>query len=292
MDSNAAELADRLQTHVRYLAEETGERNAFRYASLEQARRYIESVFTRAEYQVRHDSYEISGRTYHNVIAELAGSENRVIVIGAHYDTAPGTPGADDNASGVAALLELARSLRRFSPGPAIRWIAFTLEEPPYFGSALMGSRVHARKCRQRGERVAGMLSLEMLGYYCDLPGSQEYPLPFLSWLLPDRGNFIALAGNLRSWRLVRKVAGRMAKAGGIPIEHVALPVPGAGLSDNRSFWEEGYPALMITDTAFFRNPHYHARSDLPETLDDARMAAVVRALEKAIRACWAGPQR
>jgi Zn-dependent M28 family amino/carboxypeptidase len=285
-------LADRLRAHVYYLAGEVGERNSLRYANLEQARRYLEQAFTQAEYEIRHDAYEVSGRTYRNVVAERKGTRQQVVVIGAHYDTAPGTPGADDNASGVAALLELARLLRRFVPAPAIRWIAFTLEEPPYFGTALMGSRIHARNCREHAERVAGMISLEMTGYYSDLPGSQSYPLPFLRRFFPVCGNFIALAGNFRSRRLVRKVARRMAATGRIPVERAALPfLPGAGLSDNWSFWEEGCPALMLTDTAFFRNPHYHLPSDLPETLDYARMAAAVQALESAIRACWAARQ-
>jgi hypothetical protein len=129
------------------------------------------------------------------------------------------------------------------------------------------------------------MISFEMLGYYSGLPGSQRYPLPFMGWFYPDRGNFIALAGNSRSRHLVRKIAGRLLEASDIPVEYAAFPlVPGASLSDNWSFWKEGYPALMITDTAFFRNPHYHTRSDLPETLDYTRMAALVEALDKTIR--------
>ncbi len=286
------DLARRLRAHVDYLAGEAGERNSRFYESLERARLYIEHALTEADYEIKHDAYVLSGRTYRNVVAERKGTAERVVVIGAHYDTAPGTPGADDNASGVATLLELARSLRAFAPAPTIRWIAFTLEEPPYFGTSLMGSRVHARKCRERAERVEGMMSLEMTGYYSDLPASQRYPLPFLSWFFSSRGNFIAVVGNFHSRRLARRVAGGMAEAGGIPIEQTAFPLPGAGLSDNWSFWEEGYPALMITDTAFFRNPHYHLRSDLPETLDYGRMAATVTALDRAIRVCWGGPRQ
>ena len=281
-------LASRLGRHVDYLAEKLGERNPIRYASLEQARLYIEETFGRAGYEVGHDTYEIGGRAFRNVIAELPGTAKQVVVIGAHYDTVPGTPGADDNASGVAVLLELARLLRGFRPAPVIRWVAFTLEEPPYYRSALMGSRVHARKCRERAEQVAGMISLEMLGYYSDLAGSQSYPLGFLRRLYPGCGNFIGLAGNFRSLRLVRMLARRMSEAAAIPVEHAAFPlVPGADLSDNWSFWEESYPALMITDTAFFRNPHYHLPTDRADTLDYERMAAVVTALEYAIRKAW-----
>ncbi len=147
-----------------------------------------------------------------------------------------------------------------------------------------MGSRIHARKCRTRAERIACMISFEMLGYYSDVPGSQRYPLPFMSWFYPDCGSFIALAGNSRSRHVVRKLGGRLMEAGDIPVECAAFPLlPGASLSDNWSFWKEGYSALMITDTAFFRNPHYHMPSDLPETLNYTRMAGLVRALGKAL---------
>ncbi len=286
MDSvSHVDLAARLRAHVMRLAGEIGERNSTSYAALEEARLYIEQSFAQAGYETRHDAYKVAGRIYRNAVAERGGGLERIFIVGAHYDTAPGTPGADDNASGVAVLLELARLQRDFARGPAIRWIAFTLEEPPYYRTPLMGSRIHARKCRQRAEAIGGMVSLEMLGYYRDSPGSQWYPLPFLRLFYPDRGDFIALAGNFRSRRLVRDMARWMSKAGGIPVVSASFPfVPGAGLSDNWSFWKEGYPALMITDTAFFRNPHYHRGSDLPETLDYPRMAALVAALDKAIR--------
>ena len=277
----------RLRMHVQRLSADLGERNAFRYQSLESARLYIEQVFTQAGYPIRHDTYEVSGRTYRNVIAERQAYQaaERVLILGAHYDTAPGTPGADDNASGVAALLELARLLADFASEPAIRWVAFTLEEPPFYRSRLMGSRVHARKCRQQAERIAGMISLEMVGYYSDRPGSQWYPLPFMGWFYPSCGNFIGVTGNCRSRRLVRRIAARLSEAGELPVEYAAFPLmPGAGLSDNWSFWKEGYPAAMVTDTSFFRNPHYHRPSDLPETLDYSRLAALVAGLEKALR--------
>ena len=163
------DLAARLQKHVRHLAGEIGEHNSIVYASLEQARLYIEQCFSQAGYEIQHDAYEVASRTYQNVIVEHPGSDEGVVVIGADYDTAPGTPGADDNASGVAVLLELARSPR---DAPGVRSIAFTLEEPSSYWTPLVGSRVHARKCRKRGEPVLCMISLEMTGYYRDLPGS------------------------------------------------------------------------------------------------------------------------
>jgi Zn-dependent M28 family amino/carboxypeptidase len=280
-------LETRLQAHVQYLAGELGERNVFRYASLERARLYIEEAFTQAGYPIRHDAYEVLGRTYRNVIAEPPASRGtrRLLIVGAHYDTAPGTPGADDNASAVAVLLELARLLADSPSEPAIRWVAFTLEEPPFYRSRRMGSRVHARRCRQQAEPIAGMISLEMVGYYSDQPGSQSFPLPLMRWFYPRLGNFIAVIGNWRSRRLVRRLAACLSETGELPVARAAFPLlPGPGLSDNWSFWKEGYPAAMVTDTAFFRNPHYHRSSDLPETLDYPRMAALVAGLENALR--------
>lgn len=282
----AHDLEARLRAHVEYLAGEVGERNAYHYGRLEQARLYIEGAFSTSGYQISHDTYEVSRQTYRNVIAELPGADDAspALIVGAHYDTASGTPGADDNASAVAALLEMARLLAGSRPARTLRWAAFTLEEPPFFRTRLMGSRIHARKCRQRGERLAGMISLEMVGYYDDRPGSQQFPLPFMRWFFPERGNFIAVAGNFRSRRLVRDVARRLSGNCEVPVEHVAIPImPGAGLSDNWSFWREGYPALMITDTAFFRNPHYHMPTDLPDTLDYARLARLVAGLARAL---------
>ncbi len=276
-----------LRAHVERLAGEIGERNLFEYERLEEARMYIEEQFSACGYEIRHDAYQVSGRTCRNIVVELPADAPAapVLIVGAHYDTAPGTPGADDNASGVAALLELARRLAGQRQALSVRWAAFTLEEPPFFRTRLMGSRVHARACRRRGERVAGMISLEMLGYYDGRPGSQHFPLPFMRHFFPDRGDFIAVAGNFASRRLVRRVA-KLLEGIEPGVEHIALPlVPGTGLSDNWSFWKEGYPAVMLTDTAFFRNCHYHQPSDLPGTLDYGRLSRLVVRLEGAIRA-------
>lgn len=279
-------IQSRLRGHVHYLAGEVGERNAFRYQNLERSRRYIEKALSETGYEVTRDLYRVNGRDYYNVVARKAGtrSSEKILVVGAHYDTAEGTPGADDNASGVAVLLELARLAYRSPSRMSLRFVAFTLEEPPYFRSAYMGSRVHARKAKERKDGLVGMVSLEMVGYYSDRRGSQGFPLPLMHWFYPAQGNFIAVAGNFRSRHLVRKVAGALLAEGQIPVEAVALPlVPGVGLSDNWSFWKEGYPALMVTDTAFFRNPHYHQLSDLPHTLNYERMAALVVNLAKVL---------
>lgn len=277
-----------LAGHVEELAGRIGERNLDRYANLERAREYIEVALREVGYEVRHDAYKVARRECYNVIAEL-GSGEPIFVVGSHYDTAPCTPGADDNASAVAALLELARSLAGWQPRGTIRWIAFTLEEPPYFRTRAMGSRVHARLCRKKGERLLGMISLEMLGYYDDRPRSQLYPLSLMRWFYPDAGNFIGVAGHLRSRHFIRRFASLLRQSCDIPVEKVALPVPGVGLSDNWSFWKEGYPSAMVTDTAFFRNPHYHRPSDLPDTLDYNRMATLVAGLTSAIKELMVG---
>lgn len=285
-EADLKELEARLRAHVWHLAGEIGERNSLRYDRLEQARQYVERMFSEAGYEIRHDGYEVAGRVYRNVVAEQLGTSGgrKVLLVGAHYDTAPGTPGADDNASGVATLLEAARLLRHAAPPLTIRWAAFTLEEPPYFRTSLMGSRVHARKCRKEGEEITGMISLEMAGYYRTDAHSQHYPFPFMRCFYPDRGDFVAVAGDFRSRRLVRQVARLLSRTSAVPVVHVALPlVPGVSFSDNWSFWREGYPALMITDTAFFRNPHYHRSSDLPETLDYPQMAKLADGLARVL---------
>ena len=275
-----------LREHVEYLAGELGERSSFRYSNLEQARRYVEESFGRIGYTVGHDTYQVGERVYRNVIVEKKGrdSSEKIFVIGAHYDTASGTPGADDNASGVASLLELARLTYPLSSPLTLRFVAFTLEEPPYFRTPHMGSRVHARKSKQRKDRIVGMASLEMVGYYDDRPGSQRFPLPLMRWFYPSEGNFITVAGDFRSRHLVRELTALLARQGEIPVQSVALPlVPGVGLSDNWSFWKEGYLAVMVTDTAFFRNRNYHRPSDLPPTLHYPKMASLVSALARVL---------
>ena len=286
MPEGAGELQFRLRGHVHYLAGVLGERNSRNYGRLEQAREYIEEVFSRTGYRIGHDVYDCGGREYRNVVATIPGaaSAGPVLVVGAHYDTAVGSPGADDNASGVAVLLELARVLAEETAAASIRWVAFTLEESPHFRTDSMGSRVHARRCRRRGDPIRGMISLEMVGYYRNAPGSQTHPLSWMRWFYPDRGNFIAVAGNYSSRRLVRRLSRLLSVHGRLPVEHAALPfVPGVGLSDNWSFWQEGYQALMVTDTAFFRNRHYHRSTDLPETLDYQSMAFLVRGLAESL---------
>ena len=219
-----------------------------------------------------------------NVIAEVAGrgASAEVVVVGAHYDTVPGCPGADDNASGVAALIEIARACLPSPPPRSLRLIGFVNEEPPFFQTGAMGSLRHAWAARERGERIVAMISLESLGVYSDAAGSQQYPFP-LGAFYPDRGDFLAFVGNLRSAPLVRRAIGSFRRHAAFPSEGLAAPewVPGVGWSDQWAFWQAGYPALMVTDTVPFRYPHYHLPSDTPDRLDYDRLARVVAGLAR-----------
>jgi len=220
-----------------------------------------------------------------NLEVSLEGSgSDGIIVVGAHYDTVPGSPGADDNASGVAALIEILRALRSAALRTTVKLVAFVNEEPPFFYSRQMGSSVYARAARRRGDDIRLMLSLEMLGCYSHAPGSQAYP-PFLRWFYPDRGDFIAMVSNLRSRRALTAAVRAFRSCSDFPVERLASPafVPGVAWSDQVSFWRAGYPALMVTDTAFYRYPHYHCATDTPEKIAYAQMARVVDGLSKAI---------
>ncbi len=279
-------LATELEGHVRELAETIGPRNNHTLAAeqgktsdLDRAAAYIEE---RLPGPVRRQSYKTGGREYANLEARV-GSGPAVVIVGAHYDSYPGTPGADDNASGVAALLALAARVK--DPGCELRFVAFTNEEPYFFQTEEMGSLVYARECRSKNEPVQAMLSLETMGYYDERAESQHYPFP-LGLLYPDRGDFVAFVGNLRSRELVHRSVESFRRQVRFPCEGAALPsrLPGVGWSDHWSFWQVGYPALMVTDTAPFRNPHYHQMEDTPDKLDYARMARVVAGLELVLR--------
>ncbi len=284
-DMNA--LADRLTSHVTVLSEEIGERNAIRYRALERAAQYIDETFRGMGYAPESQFYELEGRPYRNIYVTLPGAlaPQEFVIVGAHYDTVPGTPGADDNASGVAGLLELARFFAGMTQGKTIRFIAFTNEEPPYFRSRKMGSRVYARAARERGEKITAMLCLEMIGYFSDEKGSQSYPLPLMGLAYPDAANFIAVVGDLRSRGLVKRVAQGLKSQSRVGVESLATFtfVPGIDFSDHYSFYKEGYRAVMITDTAFYRNTHYHMASDRAGTLDYGAMAHVVEGLRHSV---------
>ena len=247
----------------------------------------IRVQFTAAGARTRDQAFRVNGDTYVNVCAELGPDTPARIVVGAHYDAVEGTPGADDNASGVAALLTLAELLAPTPLRHRVELVAFVLEEPPAFGTAAMGSAVHARRLREAGADVIGMLSLEMLGFFSDRRGSQRYPLPLLRWLYPPRGDFIGVVGRFHDVSLLRRAKGALRGASDLPVVSLNGPgfIPGVSLSDHSAYWSQGYTAIMVTDTAFYRNPHYHEETDRPETLDYARLAQVVQGVHAAVLA-------
>jgi len=272
-------LRERLQRHVVRLAGDIGERGVAKPAAAMRAATYLETELTAMGYTVASQAYDAHGQRWRNLEATLRGTAQpeEIVVVGGHYDTAEGAPGADDNGSGVAGTLELAR---RFAGKPAartIRFVFFGTEEPPSFPTSAMGSRHYADAARSRGDRIVAMLSIESIGYYDRDPGSQRYPFP-LNLAYPDVGDFIGFVSNLKSGPLVRRAIATFRRATRFPAQGAAAPswVPGVWWSDHWSFWRQGYPAIMITDTAPFRNPFYHTAQDTPDKLDYGRMARVV----------------
>jgi hypothetical protein len=281
------DIEKNLKKTVHVLAGEIGSRGHFQLAQLSKAADYISSELQSYGYTVLEQPYDYQGRNYKNIYVEKKGTAapDTILVAGAHYDTVTGTPGADDNASAVAGMLELARLLADTPLDKTIQFAAFTLEEPPLFRSKSMGSYVYAKSLKEKGSNVEGMICLEMIGYFTDTPDSQFFPLPFMRWMFPDRGNFITLVSNLQSRGFLNRVKGGFQKGTDLPIETLATVsfVPGVDFSDHRSFWKFGYDAIMVTDTAFYRNPQYHGPGDMPEILDYSRMADVVLGLKAAI---------
>lgn len=287
-------LREELRADVQKLAGEIGERNMWHYAQLNAAADFIEDSFSRAGLHPRRDSYEMHGQACHNIEAEIPGrsvqgaavsSPPSIIVIGAHYDSVFGSPGANDNGTGVAATLALARRFASAKPKHTLRFVAFVNEEPPYFLSGEMGSFIYARRCKERSDKIDAMISLETIGYFSDAPHSQTYPSPGLGLFYPKVGNFIGFVSNVRSRALLRRVIALFRKHAKIPSEGAALPafIPGVSWSDQWSFWQKGYPGIMVTDTALFRYPYYHSSSDTPDKLDYDRFTLVVSGIQKVI---------
>lgn len=275
----------KLRDYVTTLSERVGERSAAQPEGLRAAQLFLESTFgpNNTGYVTRRQEFEAGGRTFANLEAVLPGKEwaRETVVVGAHYDTAEGSPGADDNGSGVATLLLLAERFVGKPQKRTLRWVAFSNEEPPWFHTPGMGSVRYAAELKREGVEVVAMIALESLGYFRDEPGSQKYPEP-LAKLYPDTANFLAVVGNLPNRRFVDYAHERLRETGLIPVEKGAFPemVPGVGWSDHWAFWQEGYPAVMLTDTAPYRNPHYHRDTDRADTLDYRRMAAAAKAIE------------
>jgi hypothetical protein len=286
-------LREELRANVQKLAGEIGERNMWHYAQLNAAADLIEDSFSRAGLRTRRDSYEIRGQACHNIEAEIPGNRPGIIVIGAHYDSVFGSPGANDNGTGAAAVLALAKQFAAKAeqspprtPNKTLRFVTFVNEEPPYFLSSEMGSQVYARRCKERGDKISAMISLETIGYFSDAQHSQTYPSPGLGLFYPKVGNFIGFVSNVKSRPLLRRVITLFRKHAKIPSEGAALPafIPGVSWSDQWSFWQQGYPAIMVTDTAPFRYPYYHSSNDTPDKLDYDRFTLVVSGMEKVIQ--------
>jgi len=275
-------IRDGLAAHVQTLAGEIGERNIWRYPALRAAAEYIERTFADLGYRPLDEPFQSRGKAVRNIIAEKPGSlaPEEIVLVGAHYDSVQGSPGANDNGSGVAALLELARLLANRELPRTVRFVAFVNEEAPFSYSDEMGSLVHAGGARERGERIVAMLSLETIGHYSDERGSQHYPFP-LSLFYPDTANFVGFVGNMASRNLVRTAVRSFRSHAAFPAEGAAVPerIEGVGWSDHRSFWRNGFPALMVTDTAFFRYAHYHSETDTPDKVDYEHTARVVAGL-------------
>jgi Zn-dependent M28 family amino/carboxypeptidase len=266
-------------------------RSAAHPESMARAAGAIATRLRAAGLAVEIDAYEVGGATYRNVYARIGTGARERIVIGAHYDVFGDLPGADDNASGVAALLAVAKLLAERPLGADVELAAYALEERPHSHTGAMGSVRHARALRAAGVRVRAMLSLEMLGYYDDAPGSQRFESPALRERFGDRGSFLAVIGREDERELLAAIEPAMRAASDLPVALFAAPRGTRGIdrSDHRSFWSEGFPALLVTDTADFRNPHYHQATDLPETLDYRRLAKAARAAAAAVEAL-AGP--
>ena len=277
-----------LHAHVKTLSVDFAPRSYRDRDRLAQCVAYIREHFQAAGAAVTVQEYSIDGSTYENMIGTFGPETGRRVIVGAHYDGCDTTPGADDNASGIAGLLALAKLLGDDANQPAIRvdLVAYCTEEPPHFGGSDMGSYRHAQWLAEQKVDVAAMVCLEMIGYFTDEPDSQDYPFAALKFLYPSTGNFIAVVGNTQQRRLLATVKDAMAGATDLPVYSAAIPemVPGVDFSDHRSYWEFNYPAVMITDMAFYRNTAYHTEADTHDRLDYVRMAKVVLGIHQTVR--------
>ncbi|MCC6906978.1 MAG: M28 family peptidase [Phycisphaerales bacterium] len=289
-------LADELRRDLQILAGDIGERNAFLPGKLEAAATFIETQLAQAGYQVQRHPFPVhlelgpnpeSDTVCSNLSVEIPGATKpeEIIIVGAHYDSIFGSPGANDNGTGVVATLALARRMANSAPRRTLRFVFFVNEEPPFFQQeGQMGSLVYARQCRDNGDNIIAMLALETMGCFSDEPGTQHYPLG-LGLLYPTTGNFIGFVGGVGSRHLVRKCIAAFRQHAQFPSEGAALPggIPGVGWSDHWSFWQAGYDAIMVTDTAPFRYGDYHEASDTPDKVDYDRLARVTEGVQRVI---------
>jgi Zn-dependent M28 family amino/carboxypeptidase len=280
------DLEQDLKAHVRVLAADIGPRNVSNPKNLDAAFRYLCLFWEQIGYEVKVETFQAEGHTCRNAAVEIPGgsASDEIVVVGAHYDSVGYSPGANDNGSAVASLLELSRLWKEVSPGRTIRFVAFVNEEPPFFKTGKMGSLVYAKGCRSRGEKIVAMVCLETIGYYRKEKGTQNYPFP-LSAFYPDTGDFLAVVGNLQSKPLVQSFAHHFMEESDFPVQ-CAAPfgfIPGIDWSDHWSFWQMGYPAIMLTDTALFRYPYYHSVEDTPDKLDYHSLARVTHGIHRAL---------
>lgn len=286
LSADEKKLRDELRIEVDMLAVTIGERNVPRYSGLHEAAEYLREQLTAAGYEVRSDPFSVDGKKCENLEVELRGTTkpDEIVIVGGHYDSVSGSPGANDNGSGAAAVLALARRFAGKKFDRTLRFVEFVNEEPPYSYSDLMGSVRYAKECRFRQENVVAMFSIETIGYYSEGKATQQYPFP-VGLFYPNTADFIAFVGNTESAPLVRQSVEIFRRTTQFPSEGGALPaaIPGIGWSDHWSFWQQGYPGVMVTDTALFRYPHYHTASDTPDHLDYDRMARVVMGLSHVI---------
>jgi hypothetical protein len=281
------ELKDRLKSDVETLSVKIGRRNFGSYQNLVAAKDFLNTELEQAGYTVREQKYTIEGKDFSNLEVEIPGSSraDEILVIGGHYDSAFNSPGANDNATGAAAVLALAREFVGTKPLRTLRFVEFTNEEPPYFWTKHMGSLVYAQAAKEREEKIVGMFSLETLGYFTDKANTQKYPPP-LSLIYPSQGDFIGFIGDIDSRELLRNTIRSFRAQAKFPSEGAALPssIQGVGWSDQWSFWQQGYQALMITDTAPFRYPHYHTAEDTLDKIDFEKLSRVTYGISKVIR--------
>jgi Zn-dependent M28 family amino/carboxypeptidase len=278
-------VQDNLHRHVEHLSGRIGDRHIWKEYSLDRAAEYIESAFTTHKYDVQHQKFSCYGKNVSNLIVEKSGEGDRVIVLGAHYDTVPGSPGADDNASAVAGMLEIARLSREASHKKQLIFVAFVNEEPPCFGSPNMGSMVHAKSLKKRGVPLDVMICLEMIGYFRK-DELQAYPFPGMELFYPRTADFLAVVGNFNSVQYVSALKRGIKRNAAINVRSLIAPEQVAGInrSDHFAFWHHGFRAVMVTDTAFYRNKNYHQETDTTDTLNFSSMAEVVKGIYYALQ--------
>jgi hypothetical protein len=279
-------IRDELKNDIEKLAGQIGDRNIWKDHSLNESADFLEKSLSQAGYEVRRQSYEVEHQDCFNIEVQLVGTKypEQIVIVGAHYDSVFGCPGANDNGSAVAATLALARFFANKKTARTLRFVLFVNEEPPFFQTANMGSLVYAERCKEQKESITAMLAFDTIGCYYDEPHSQKYPFPF-NLIYPSTGDFIGFISNPASRNLLHQVILSFRKNCRFPSQGGAIPefVPGIGWSDQWSFWQQGYPAVMVTDTALFRYPFYHSPEDTPDKIDYDRLAMVVSGLQAVI---------